>query len=370
MRTDELDFGLPDELIATTPADPRDASRLLVVSRSDPDRIEDRVFRDLPDLLGRGDLLISNRSSVVPARLLGRFTETDGKVELLYLHEDPSDPERWIALVGAKRPRPGRVIGVLDRLGNDSGETIELIERCDDEAGGAWRVRPSGGGGIGILERSGHPPLPPYIRAQRKARHEEADAGDDLATYQTLFAADDAKGSVAAPTAGLHFTPRVMDALADRGVDTTSVTLHVGVGTFRPIETETLEAHEMHEEWCTLGPAREHFARGKPDRRVVGVGSTSVRTLEAYAECFEESGELPDSLSTGILIAPGHPWRWVDAMVTNFHLPRSTLLAMVAAALTREGTNEGVERVRHVYAHAVRERYRFYSYGDAMLVLP
>ena len=375
MRTDELDFDLPEALIATHPVEPRDASRLLVVSRSEPDRIEDRVFTDLPDLLEPGDLMVFNRSRVLPARLRGRVRDTGGGVDALYLHAAPDDACRWTVLVNAKRPRAGRVIDLLDAEGCPTGDTFELIARCEDaEGGGAWhaRVHPRAGGDpLGVLERAGRVPLPPYIRAQRRSRGEPIEDRRDADQYQTTYASETDAGSIAAPTAGLHFTDRVLAALASRGIERDEVTLHVGVGTFKPIETERVEDHAMHEEWCTLGPARARFERGKPGSgRVIGVGSTSVRTLEAYALEHERSGTRPDSLRTDILIAPGHGWRWVDGMVTNFHLPRSTLLAMVAAALETPGGPSGVERVRGVYDHAIRSGYRFYSYGDAMLILP
>jgi len=374
VRTDDLDFELPDRLIATHPASPRDSSRLLVVSRSDPDRIEDREFTDLPGLLAPGDLLVFNRSRVLRARLRGRMAHTGGAVEMLFVRQAPRDPRRWTVLVNAKRPRPGREIELLDTRDRPSGDRLTLIERDEHEGGGAWAARvepPDGGDPVRVLERSGRVPLPPYIRAQRRERGEPIESERDAEDYQTRYAGADDAGSVAAPTAGLHFTQRVLDAIDRRGVERARVTLHVGPGTFRPIETERVEEHAMHAERCSLGAARSRFGSGKPGSgRVIGVGSTSVRTLEAYALEHGRSGELPAWIETDILIAPGHRWRWVDGMLTNFHLPRSTLIAMVAAALETPGVGGGAERVRRVYAHAIREGYRFYSYGDAMLILP
>jgi S-adenosylmethionine:tRNA ribosyltransferase-isomerase len=212
-------------------------------------------------------------------------------------------------------------------------------------------------------------PLPPYILKQREVRGEGVEDEGDGARYQTVYAHGGA-GSVAAPTAGLHFTDRVLEGLDARGVVREEVELHVGIGTFRPIESETLEGHVMHSEWCSMGSASVRVAGGKPGGgRVIGVGSTSVRTLESYARVVEAGGSVDAPIETDIMIAPGYGWRWVDGMVTNFHLPRSTLIAMVAAALETEGV-DGVARVRAVYAHAIRAGYRFYSYGDAMLILP
>lgn len=374
MRTDELDFELPGELIATRPAEPRDSSRLLVVQRSDPDRLEHRVFRELPDLLAPEDLLVFNRSRVVPARLIGRREDTGSRFEGLYLHDAPgSGGGEWVAMVKAKRAQPGKRYALIAPDAKPAGTVLELLERDDGEGAGAWRVRvhtdaPSP---HEALLRAGHTPLPPYILAQRKARDE--DPGDDFDRdhYQTTYASEREAGSVAAPTAGLHFTHAVIDRLHARAVRTTEVTLHVGAGTFKPVDTDTLEDHPMHRERCALGDSAPLFPPPH-GQRVIGVGSTSTRTLEAYARLHEQHPRepLPAELSTDILIAPGHRWRWVSGMVTNFHLPRSTLLAMVAAALEVPGEVDGLARVHQIYREAIAQRYRFFSYGDAMLILP
>lgn len=374
MRTDALDFDLPNALIATKPAEPRDSSRLLVVQRSNPDRLEHRVFSELPGLLSPSDLLVFNRSRVVPARLIGEREDTGSKFEGLYLHDAPdADGIEWIAMVKTKRAQPGKRYVLFDPDGNRSGTTIELIDRDDAEGPGAWRVRvetdaPSG---LDALHRVGRTPLPPYILAQRKARDEDPGDAYDRSHYQTTFASATESGSVAAPTAGLHFSPRVIDELHRKGVETSEVTLHVGAGTFKPVDTETLEEHPMHHEWCSLGDAAGHFPPD-PDRRVIAVGSTSARTLESYAQLYalNPEGSLPDRYSTDILIAPGYAWRWVSGMVTNFHLPRSTLLAMIASILDVPGEVDGLERVHEIYRVAIAEEYRFFSYGDAMLILP
>lgn len=378
MRTDELDFELPRELIATAPVEPRDASRLLVVSRSDPSRLEHRAFTDLPGLLGAGDTLVFNRSRVIPARFEGVNLGTGGRVGGLYLRDDAAGSDgraRWAVLLKAKRSRAGGRIGLVDEAGGQTGLVLELVERCEAEGPGAWVVAVEGvtGGASAALDRAGRTPLPPYILSARRERGEDRPDAWDRDHYQTVFAGDAGEaGSVAAPTAGLHFTPRVLDALEDRGVARREVVLHVGAGTFRPVETDRLEDHPMHAERCWLGSASDLLPRRAGDGRVIAVGSTSVRTLESAGAMLGDPARAGDArgwFETDILIAPGYRWRAVDGMVTNFHLPRSTLIAMVAAALEAPGV-DGVARVKAVYAAAVREGYRFFSYGDAMLILP
>jgi S-adenosylmethionine:tRNA ribosyltransferase-isomerase len=215
-----------------------------------------------------------------------------------------------------------------------------------------------------LLEHAGLTPLPPYILSARRSQGLEIDDEADRASYQTVVADPERTGSVAAPTAGLHFTPRLLEALAGRGVERAAVELQVGAGTFKPVETETLEAHPMHAEACAMDERalRQVFERAA---RVVAVGSTSARTIESYASILERGERPPERLETDLLIAPGYTWKRVDALMTNFHLPRSTLLAMVSALFP-----EGMDRLRGIYAEAIERRYRFYSYGDAMLVLP
>ena len=257
-----------------------------------------------------------------------------------------------------------------DPLGEDSGVVLELIEKAETHGPGAWVVALDTGGDHdtpAILDRSGWTPLPPYILGERQSRGEHTNEQSDRSRYQTIYAGEEA-GSVAAPTAGLHFNDAVLTDLRSRSVRTSEVVLHVGAGTFKPVETETLDEHPMHSEWCSLGPSAGLFSDGKPGGgRLIAVGSTSARTLESFAAM---QPPVPDSIETRILIQPGYRWRWVDGMVTNFHLPRSTLLAMVASLLDFPGGVNGVERVQEIYAEAIRERYRFYSYGDAMLILP
>jgi S-adenosylmethionine:tRNA ribosyltransferase-isomerase len=342
MSPDLLDYDLPSHLIAQEPAADRDAARLLVVERV-TGAFHHHHFRDLPDLLSPGDLLVLNDTRVLPARLVGRREKTGGKWEGLFLRETADG--LWELLAQTRgHPAVGEVIAV---------EPGPLKLRLRGRAGGHWLAEPSPPGRpADLLAVSGQVPLPPYIR---KGRAETADRD----RYQTVYARAD--GSVAAPTAGLHFTPAVLDRLAARGIERTYVTLHVGLGTFEPIKTADPTQHKMHSEWgdvpaATVEAIRACKARGG---RVIAVGTTATRALESAAR----GGELrPWSGETDIFIHPPYRFRVIDGLVTNFHLPRTTLLLLVAALA-------GPELVRAAYAEAVRREYRFYSYGDAMLVL-
>lgn len=397
LRTAQLEYHLPDERIATEPATPRDAARLMVLSRSDPRRLEHRHVRDLPGLLRAGDLLVFNTSWVAPARLMCR-RPTGGRVEGLFVKEWA---EGWVCLFRGGHLRSGMILG-LERgeSGEPSSVSLELVDRSRDEPGG-WRVRVLGAGRVAtprILERVGLTPLPPYILKARRDRNVRGDDRADRERYQTVLASpgvavraervheDDGGGSasIAAPTAGLHFTAELLSRLASAGVDRAEVVLHVGSGTFRPVEAEVVEDHPMHAEWCRMPPdTRAAMERARASGgRVIAVGTTSARTLESYAGAMQEDeglraragaaglprGEWPDWLSTRLLITPGFRWRWCDGLLTNFHLPRSTLLAMVASFL--DEPPRGLERLLAAYGVAVEERYRFYSFGDAMLILP
>ncbi|MEX2220545.1 MAG: tRNA preQ1(34) S-adenosylmethionine ribosyltransferase-isomerase QueA [Candidatus Rokuibacteriota bacterium] len=344
MDASRFDYELPEELVAQEPVEPRDASRLLVLDRATGER-QDRIFSDLADLLRVGDCVVANRSRVIPARLLG-VSEAGGKpVELLLLR--PVAETRWEALV-----QPGRRCRV--------GVRVEL-------AGGAARARIVGEGAAGarvveiegpwpvreLLERHGLPPLPPYI-----GRH-DAPKPEDRERYQTVYARDD--GSVAAPTAGLHFTPELLARLASRGVAVHYLTLHVGLGTFRPLRATRVDEHRMEPELIAIPAGTAHAVREakRERRRVVAVGTTTTRALEWAAR---EDGELREGAGEAdLFIRPGHRFRIVDALITNFHQPRSTLLVLVAAFAGRD-------LILDAYRHAVAERYRFYSYGDAMLI--
>lgn len=356
MRTDELDFALPEGLIAREPASPRDSARLLVVSRSDPSVLEHALVRDLPAFLRAGDAMVFNTTRVVPARFAGVNLGTGGRVGGLYLESGP-DSEHWRVLLKMRRHRAGSRVALDLRAGASEPVELELIRRETDD--GVWLVRVTGGDGA--LSRAGLPPLPPYILSARRHAGETVDRAEDDAVYQTVYARE--AGSVAAPTAGLHFTPGLLERLASGGVGREDVTLHVGRGTFQPVEAEDLRAHPMHSERCRVGPgvlSRLRAVRAGGGR-VIPVGSTSCRTIESYAGLGVESGEL----ETDLLISPGYGWHLTDGLMTNFHLPRSTLLAMVAALFPG-----GAGRVREIYAEAIRNGYRFYSFGDAMLILP
>lgn len=347
MRTDDFDYELPPRLIAQEPAARRDQSRLLVVDRA-RGTIEHHFFSALPELLSPVDLLVLNNTRVLPARLLGRRERTGGRWEGLFLRETAEG--LWELMSQARgRLREGETIAI-----EPGPLRLSMLARTPERN---WLARPLVNdewkrSTIELLETHGNVPLPPYIR--------KGSAGAaDRERYQTIFA--ERPGAVAAPTAGLHFTPEVLAALAARGVGRCFITLHVGVGTFRPIQAASVEEHRMHQEWGELSPAASESitacrARGG---RVVAVGTTSARVLETVAA----TGPVrPWSGETDLYIYPPYQFRAVDAMITNFHLPRSTLLLMVSAF-------GGIELIRRAYRAAVEEGYRFYSYGDAMLVV-
>lgn len=408
LATADLDFPLPDELIARSPAEPRDSARLLVVRRSAPDVLEDRVFRELDEILrpiapspdaGASppeDLLVLNATRVLPARFLGVRTDTGGHAEGLYLGPAAGEPhaapahaarhESWLCLIKMRRAKPGVRVELLAHDGSRCGVELELVKRASDD--GVWLAMPRStlssediASGI-LLERIGLTPIPPYILASRKAHDERADDRRDRADYQTVYAVgvaeDQARagglhGSVAAPTAGLHFTQDLLSRLEARAVRRTQVMLDVGMGTFKPVETEFVEHHPMHAEFCCVPPEAIRAITTTRERggRVIAVGTTAARTLESFDDRHDLELRGPTEHHTRLLITPGWRWRFVDGLITNFHLPRTTLLAMVAAMLHVEGEDPrtSVERLRAIYAHAVREKYRFYSFGDAMVIL-
>ncbi|MCB9848473.1 MAG: tRNA preQ1(34) S-adenosylmethionine ribosyltransferase-isomerase QueA [Phycisphaeraceae bacterium] len=369
MRTDELDYELPPRLIACRPAEPRDSARLMVLSRSEPDRMEHRTVAELPALLEPGDLLVRNRTWVHPARLSARRTDTGGRVEGLYLDQcDP--PDRWLAMLKSNgRLRAGTSIEFLDAHGAETGVTATLEAKLDDH----WRLAIDAStidpkNAAAALERVGATPLPPYIARRRHSEGIDIPDEADRAWYRTIDAlpAMNARGSVAAPTAGLHFTEQLLERIDSMGVRRADVLLHVGMGTFKPIETATVGEHPMHTERYAVSAdavAKLRQAHAQ-DRRIIAVGTTSARTLESLPLDLSAIKEGVES-ETSILIEPGHAWRHAGALLTNFHLPRSTLLAMVAALLP-----EGIDRLRSHYGEAIARGYRFYSYGDAMLILP
>ena len=334
--TSDFDFALPPELIAQHPAPERSGSRLLDGSGAAP---VDRTFRDLPALLREGDLLVFNDTQVVKARLFGE-KPSGGKLELLIERVLP-DGTVAAHMKVSKKPRAGTVLRMA------GGFEAELLGRWPEPQGPLFHLRLSSDA-YALMAAHGHVPLPPYVT--------HADTAEDESRYQTVFAKN--PGAVAAPTAALHFDDALLAAIKARGVRRACVTLHVGAGTFQPVKTESLADHVMHRERYHVPPETMQAiadcrARGG---RVVAVGTTSVRTLESWAASGEPSGD------TGIFITPGFGFKVVDALITNFHLPRSTLMMLVSAFA-------GYERVMALYAHAVQQRYRFFSYGDAMWLL-
>ncbi|MGO8836941.1 MAG: tRNA preQ1(34) S-adenosylmethionine ribosyltransferase-isomerase QueA [Limisphaerales bacterium] len=356
MRTADFDFELPPELIAQHPAPRRDESKLLVLQRTDGS-VEDRLFRDLPGFLRAGDVLVLNDSRVIPARLRGTNARTGGQFELLLLEENARN-DWWAMLRPGKRARPGTQIVCQTPDGTATSTRATVVETND---AGHRRLNFSGSPDIrNELDRLGEVPLPPYI--QRVGR-----SAADRERYQTVYARD--AGSVAAPTAGLHFTPEMLAQIRAMGVMVCFVTLHIGPGTFMPVKAETLAAHKMHEERYELDAeaARIVNEAKSAGRRVVAVGTTAVRVLESVAA--QNGGKLAKSAGkTGIFIHPPFSFQIVDALLTNFHLPRSTLL-MLVSAFAAPGETRGREMVLAAYAGAIRKRYRFFSYGDAMLLL-
>ena len=338
MQRSDFHFDLPDELIAQYPLERRGDSRLLCLERNSGE-LDDRLFADLPDLLSPGDLLVFNDTKVIPARLYGR-KETGGRVELLI--ERILEPRRGLAHIRAsKSPREGTRLMVGEenvelRVIGRQGDLFEVISPTLDL--------------MDLMERCGHVPLPPYIT--------RTDDELDLQRYQTVYA--EKPGAVAAPTAGLHFDDRMLGLLAARGINSARITLHVGAGTFQPVRADRLEEHVMHAEYIEVGEevCEQVKATREGGGRVVAVGTTSVRALESASA----SGRLiPFKGDTRLFITPGYRFRSIDALITNFHLPESTLLMLVA-------TFAGYRETMEAYRHAVARRYRFFSYGDAMFL--
>jgi S-adenosylmethionine:tRNA ribosyltransferase-isomerase len=357
MKTGDFDFDLPQEAIALRPAEPRDSAKLLVVRPGASPELEDRIVSDLPSLLRKGDLLVVNDTKVIPARLMGSRERNGVSVEVEATLIKRLGPERWQALAKpAKRLHAGDrirfghesrvcLLGALDATVEEKGEGGEITLRFDfhgavlDEA----------------IDALGHIPLPPYIASKRD--DDERDRSD----YQTMFASHE--GSVAAPTAGLHFTDALLKKLQDAGVGLQRVTLHVGAGTFLPVKTDDLASHKMHAEYGEVSgeTAKAINEAKKSGGRIVAVGTTALRLLESAAS---DNGEVkPFKAETDIFITPSYRFRVVDALLTNFHLPRSTLFVLVSAF-------SGLERMKRAYAHAIASGYRFYSYGDGSLLFP
>lgn len=378
MLTHELDYELPPELIATEPAAERDGARLMVIDRQS-NRIEHRHVRDLPKLVSDraipmavpqpGDLLVLNRSRVLPASFKARRTATGGQVNGLYLASPPCDDGcHWLVMLEAR----GK-LQAHEQLDLTDDATLQLVE---PRGNGQWLAKlESVDDTTALLERIGQPPLPPYIQRQRRLLQVDEIQTQDKERYNTVYATDG--GSVAAPTAGLHFTTELLTQLEQLGIQHTMATLHVGLGTFAPVRSDRLEDHVMHREQMTI-PATTIAAiqaTRKAGGRIIPIGTTTVRALESLPTSLPTTGDF--TTSTDLFIAPsenamngstaessGFSFRYTDALMTNFHLPRSTLLAMVAAL-----PGVGLTRLKQWYQLAIKEQYRFYSYGDAMLLL-
>ena len=357
MRTADFDYFLPPELIAQHPLPQRDLSRLLVFNRSTRS-IEHKSFHDFPAFFSPGDLLVVNNSKVVPARLRALKKATGARIEV-FLLEEISPSEWWCLLKPGKRVQPGTQLTLLDRTKSETSISAQIEEKNDE---GHYRLSFSSQNPLRLeFNRIGEVPLPPYIERQGTGPAEEDDQ-----RYQTVFARSE--GSVAAPTAGLHFTPQILDSIRQAGATIAEVTLHVGLGTFAPVKTDSLESHIMHEERFSLSAETaeailECKRRGK---KVFAAGTTSLRVLETVAA--QTDGIRATDGSTRLFLYPPAEFRLVDALLTNFHLPQSTLL-MLISAFAAPGSTDGIDWIRRAYAEAIRERYRFFSYGDAMLIL-
>lgn len=371
MKLSDFDYHLPEGLIAQKAASPRDQSRLLVLDRISG-KIEHKKFFEIINYFKSGDLLVLNNTKVINARLLGKKAETGGKIEVFLLKKNPPNPplskgaqEVWQCLIGGKGRKENLKIKFAGRF------TAEIIKNNED---GTWLVRfnQSGEKFMRTVEKIGQTPLPPYIKRTANTA--------DKKTYQTIYA--QRPGSVAAPTAGLHFTPRLIEALEKKGVKIVYLTLHVGLGTFAPVKTENLKEHKMHSEWYEIGAKtmKEIIKAKKEKRRVIAVGTTSVRTLESVFKNYKINDYPPAgglkiknfSGWTDIFIYPPYKFKAVDAMITNFHLPKSTLLMLISAfakAPADKSALAGRSKIFKIYEEAIRKKYRFFSYGDAMLII-
>jgi S-adenosylmethionine:tRNA ribosyltransferase-isomerase len=371
MKISDFDYELPKNLIATEPMNPRDHSRLLLLDKKTGD-IEHKQFLNIVDYLNKGDVLVMNNSKVFPARLEA-FKETGGKMEVMLHKRQASDynyfsppssngetkrgSEVWQVMIGGRGAQVGKILNF-----SDEKFKAEIIKNNED---GTWDLKfnMSGSGLMDVVERIGEVPIPPYIKKQRDSI---APLQSDSENYQTVYADSEKLGSVAAPTAGFHFTPELLNKIKEKGVIVKYVTLHVGLGTFAPIKSEKIEDHQIHSEYIEM-PAEtlEEIRKAKKEkRRVIAVGTTSVRTLESFSKDIRNYNlEIRNSLSrwTEIYIYPGYKFQIVDAMTTNFHLPKSSLLLLVSAFA-------GKEYIDKAYQDAIKNNYRFYSYGDAMFI--
>ena len=343
-KTAAYDYNLPKELIAQDPAEPRDSSRLMVVHKKDG-ATEDRIFRDITEYLNPGDLLVLNDTRVLPARVEGvkKSGEHGAHVEIFFLNPGGA-PNEWTALV-----RPGRKLPEGTKVALDADTEVTVGARLED--GLRTLIFAKDADPLTIIHKFGKTPLPHYI----------TDTHAEPERYQTVYAKAEKENSVAAPTAGLHFTPELLQKLEDKGVPHVFVTLRVGLGTFRPVKAENIADHIMHEEFCEIPPETAEAINAAKERggRVVAVGTTVVRTLESFAQRYGKI--VPGALDTRLFISPGFEFRVIDALITNFHLPMSTLLMLVSAF-------GGYDTMMSAYNEAVRKRYRFFSFGDSMFI--
>jgi S-adenosylmethionine:tRNA ribosyltransferase-isomerase len=358
MKLTNFDYNLPKELIAQKPKSPRDSSRLLIFDRGSR-KIEHRLFFNIVDYLNKGDILVLNNSKVFPARLIGRKTGTGGKMEVFLLEN--KDNKIWQCLVGGRGGKEGLAIKF------DQNLNCKIIKNNND---GTWLIEFNKNKKelMKIAERIGKAPTPPYIKNLPAGVKQK---------YQTVFAQPDKTGSVAAPTAGLHFTKSLLKKIKDKGVQIEYITLHVGLGTFAPVKVNNIKKHKMHSEQVEVNiNTMQKIARAKMEGgRVVAVGTTSARTLEGITarpalELFGQlrPGETNIKTETDIFIYPGYKFKIVDALITNFHLPKSTLLMLVSAFVDNKNKGRGLLLTKKIYQTAVKKKYRFFSFGDAMLI--
>lgn len=354
MKTDLFDYAMPEELIAQTPAARRDQSRLLVVDRRTR-RVEHRVFSELPDLLGGHYALFRNNAAVIPARLFAQ-RPTGGQVEC-FLHQPASDANTWWCLL-----RPGRKLPPGATFRREGFFTATVVEKHEERGYRVQFATPGRASILQVAQEIGEVPLPPYIQRA----HTDDTERFDRERYSTVYA-DRAKAvAVAAPTAGLHFTPEILARLAQAGARFHDLTLHVGLGTFKPIQTDEIEAHQIHRE-CYEMPAATQRALFAETGRRLAVGTTSVRTIEDFLRKHAAPADATVTEEAALFLHPPAEFRGIDALITNFHQPRSTLLCLVAAFLA-PGSTDGIGWLRELYAEAIARRYRFFSYGDAMLI--
>ena len=359
LTTDQFDYELPDELIAQSPTARRDESKLLVVDRA-TQTLSHHHFRDLPDFLGANDTLIRNNAAVLPARLAAR-RPSGGAVECFLLRADENEAGReswWCLLRPGKRLPVGATFGVPHEF-----EAVVESKGADGVAKVAFTLLRPSETMVSTANRLGQMPLPPYIAREANDAHRPS----DLERYQTVYADRSRQVAVAAPTAGLHFTPDIFAQLHRQSVQINEVTLHVGLGTFRPVKTELITDHDIHREVYEM-PVETQGTVCSTTRRRIAVGTTSVRAIEDFRTLHHTPLDHPHLAEAGIFIYPPRPFAGVDALITNFHQPRSTLLCLLSAFLT-PGRTDGIEWFKTIYAEAIKHRYRFFSYGDAMLIL-